>query len=327
MIKDYHDKPSFKLRGKSVSKLFLGVELEVEPRREYDAEDLSDEVDDCLGNFAICKHDSSIPHGFEICSSPASLEYHRTKWDGFFKDLSPKLKAFKPQGCGMHVHVSRAPLTTLQVGKMLVFVYSPENYTFIKRIAQRDSSYQNNFKEKRELADAQPKKVNKDKHTAINLLHNNTIEIRIFKSNLRKDMFMKNLEFCHALAKFTWAGQVSVDDCKHWRYFAKFVKNNKDTYPNLYKYLVQYRYLRRRFNPNEKVEEKIEGLTGDKEAIYDFDKRIREKVKKTFEDSPTEDWNKKVQDIANLYDQSDDKGKISITTYLNELKAKKLSEL
>src|ERR1051326_2405182 len=162
MIRQYNAKPSFTCRGKSQSNLFLGVELEVEPRKEKDfsmgLNTLSDKICECLGDFVITKSDSSIPDGFEICSSPASLEYHRDYWDKFFNEFNNKLRAFKTAHCGMHVHISRNPMSNLQIGKILIFIYNPDNYKFISRIAQRESEYHNNFQQDRKIGDAKPEK-------------------------------------------------------------------------------------------------------------------------------------------------------------------------
>ncbi len=282
MVREYQAKPSFAPKGKSFSKLFFGIELEVEIK-SGNREIISEEVTNCLGDFVITKHDSTVPLGFEICSSPASLEYHNSAWDKFFgedKDFPPVklLKGYKSPHCGMHVHISRAPLSSLQIGKMLVFIYNPENYKFISRISQRDSCYQNNFMEYRTLKDAKPERLNPDRHTAVNLRNPGTVEIRLFKANLKRECFLKNIEFCHAITKFTWPGKIAIDRCKNWKDFVLFVKENKDTYPNLYGFLVHYKYLSKKLNTNEEIDEI------NKEILDINNDLLKEKAKKAFED-------------------------------------------
>jgi hypothetical protein len=279
MIAPYQTKPSFTPRGASLSKLFFGVELEVEVGDDsYDRDEASEEVVNCLGNFIITKYDSTVPQGFEICSSPASLEYHNSAWNSFFDKTVKILKGFRSPNCGMHVHISRIPLSNLQIGKILVFIYNPDNYKFIRRIAERDSFYHNNFGEKRSFVDAKPEKLHNDRHTAVNLHNPNTIEIRLFKTNLKKNCFLKNIEFCHAIAKFTWPGQISLEKCKNWKHFVLFIKENKDIYPNLYNYLIQYKFLSTKRNPNDAVEETII------EKDINFNIKLKEKAKKVFKD-------------------------------------------
>jgi len=245
-IRDYSEKPSFKPRGKSPFGVFLGVELEVEVARDYSRQDKAADVSDVFGSFAITKHDSSIAHGFEICSSPASLDYHTLAWNRFFndEDTLDGLRAFNTKTCGIHIHISRAPLSSLQIGKMVVFIHNPENRKFIQRIAQRESNRYNNYVDGRKLTDATPKNCVKfQRHTAVNLLNPATVEIRIFKSNLSQSSFLKNLEFCQALVDFTWPGAHSVSESKQWKNFTRFVNKRRKAYPHLHAYLVEYKFI------------------------------------------------------------------------------------
>src|SRR4051812_47009139 len=121
MIQEYHDKPSFKCRGKSAFGLFFGVELEVEVDSDFQRAERAERVIKSLpSNFAIAKKDGSVKKGFEICSCPASLQYHSTAWDKFFEKATHGLRGFSGENCGMHVHVSRASLSSLQIGKIVV---------------------------------------------------------------------------------------------------------------------------------------------------------------------------------------------------------------
>lgn len=282
MVQDYHDKPSFTPKGTSFFGLYFGVELEVEVKDSLDRHQKADSTANLFKNhFVICKHDSSIGYGFEVCSSPASINYHRTAWDKFFEKGLDGLKGYNSDNCGMHVHISRAPLTNLQIGKMLVFIHNPDNHKFIERVAQRGSNKYCKFDDKRIVTDARPEKcIRFDRHTAVNLKNPATVEFRIFKANLKREMFLKNIEFCHALAKFTWPGTVSIPQSRSWKNFVIFIDLNKDTYPNLYNYLDEFGWISKRIRVLNKKPKyiNIEPL------IKPFAEILREKSERSFQE-------------------------------------------
>lgn len=249
IIKDYHSKPSFEPRGKSIFGKdpighFFGVELEVEVVSEEKLEIVAEKVERSLDGFAILKKDSSLKNGFEICSSPATLSYHKENWDNFFEISGLSLVAFDSKRCGMHVHLSREPMSDLQVGKIMAFIHNPKNRDFIKHIAQRDSNNQNNFVAPRSIREAKPEHYRKfDRHHAVNLLNHSTVEIRLFQGTTDRQDFFKNLEFCHALVKFTMPSQTSISESLDFKKLLDFILKNARVYGNLIPHLVKGGYL------------------------------------------------------------------------------------
>lgn len=252
-IQDYHSKPSFNLLGKSPYGIFFGVEVEVEVGRDDDDRDLeeiskekkAEHVSEALGSFAITKHDGSLNYGFEICTSPASVNFHETAWDKMFDESVVKnLKGYGTTTAGMHVHISRDPLSSLQIGKMISFIHNPENAKFIRRIAQRDSNKYNDFSKAKKTSCSHEKNLlNQARHTAVNLTNANTVEIRIFKSNLKKDSILRNIEFCAALVEFTWTSTRSIASAQSCKEFLRFVRSNRKFFPRLFSYLVKNKYI------------------------------------------------------------------------------------
>lgn len=192
--------------------LYLGVELEV-ARKHNTPEDICLSILNNLNinfketgkySFAILKQDSSIPiHGFEIVSAPATLKYHHTAWDKFFDNDAKHLRSFTTLKCGMHVHFSRSAMDgRLHIGKLLVFYNHAHNRKFITDIAGRTENSYTSFKEKK-LTDASI--LTGERNQSVNLAtpKSKTIEIRIFKGNVKREGFFKNLEFVHAAVEFT----------------------------------------------------------------------------------------------------------------------------
>jgi hypothetical protein len=179
--------------------------------------------------FATLKKDSSIkPKGYEIVSVPATLEEHRNLWNEFFEKLPPTSHPFR--SCGMHVHASRSRMSDLQIAKMLVFLHAKENRPFVELIAGRTSNPQNDFTKPKTFLDV--RKV-VDRHTALNLNNEHTIEFRIFASTRDKRIFLKNLEFVRAIIKFADWSANSIKSATNWRKFVDWVMQRRKDYEYL----------------------------------------------------------------------------------------------
>ena len=249
-LQNYHTKPATEplFKGKpTFEKLYMGVELEFEPKNPRDAQNLMDRTFEILQDFVVIKQDNSLLHGFEICSRPASLEFHKEKWVEFFEKVVPDLQTFyllgrpcnqKFERCGMHVHINREPLSLLQIGKMVAFLHKKENYDFIKRIAGRESNSYCNYKFYRGFKDAKPEHYRVlNRKVGINLHNDKTVEIRIFKGTTDIKTFFKNLEFCEALTRFTFPGHTKIQDSTKQQNFIDFIYETPDYYPNLIAFL------------------------------------------------------------------------------------------
>lgn len=217
--------------------LYLGVEVEYECPKDYGRNTLV--TNSLIKGFALLKKDSSIKQGFEVVSAPGSIDEHSRHFKSLFEKL-PRTVC-PDETCGMHVHVSRVRLSDLQIGKMLSFIHNPENNRYVTAIAGRGSSFHNDFKRPKRLGEALyggKNQENKDRHTALNLNNADTIEFRIFASTKDHYIFMKNLEFCLALVKFSDWARYSIPQAKSFKAFYAFVLVNRKEYPNLWKFLT-----------------------------------------------------------------------------------------
>lgn len=229
-IKDYNYDPldDLDFLGNPKDNLYLGLELEV-----YVSDDLNNTantVSDLLEGYAILKEDGSISMpGFEIVTAPSSLAIHREKITEFFSN-NPDIDTDDSIDIGLHIHISRKPLTQLTIGKMLVFINNPDNQDKIVAIAGRSS---NNW------AKLSPKKITDIKkqtsrYEAINLQNNDTIEVRIFASTVDPKLILARLEFVHCLT--VWVKDQSMLQLT-WNNFTDYVREHKALYPNLVEWL------------------------------------------------------------------------------------------
>lgn len=203
-IKQHNYIPEFKFHKLSnKDKLFIGAEIEIDCGGKSD--DVAKEVIDSIGKDNVyCKHDGSLSNGFEIVTHPATLEYHKTlPYESTFKMLTDKgYKSHNTTTCGLHIHVDRNYLgidkltQDLSISKLLYLF--EKFWDKIVLVARRDSNYYASrfyLGENETPLDMYAKSKNASKYGAINLCHQNTVEIRIYKGTLNYNTFINTLEF------------------------------------------------------------------------------------------------------------------------------------
>ena len=222
--------------------LCFGVELEMESKRQSLFADMVALLGGKDGNGRyILKTDGSLADGkgAELVTLPYILEDHRKlfRWDNV---LTSTLRRVAHSGsgttnCGIHVHVNRDALTPLTIGKLLVFLNSPENDSLVTCIAQRSSGGMCERDARKNKVTAV--KTANERYDILNIGNYKTIEFRMFRGNLRPERVLKNVEFCHALIRF--CESVSIQDAGERHGFLRYVEQNTKHYPNLAAFLVE----------------------------------------------------------------------------------------
>lgn len=213
--------------------LVLGVELEVtwNVNAPFIDEGMVSYILRHVGDFAIVTPELSVSSGNEIVTIPGTLDFHRMSWRKFFQSEPHKLfDGIGNSGCGMHVHINRASLTPLQIGKMMCFINDPANAREITAVAGREPNTYCNRElhhniQKHEVIEEFERisKMTQDDVIKSYAVHTNgtiasrtssrrgaicfssrlpTIEVRIFQSDTREKFFFKNLEFVHAMTSY-----------------------------------------------------------------------------------------------------------------------------
>jgi hypothetical protein len=217
--------------------LVFGIELETDSRGEspeYLADRLCDNTD--FGEFGICKEDGSIS-GIELVTVPGTLSAHSTEyhWDQWCNELRGIARGHYGNA-GMHVHVNRAAISALTLGKMLVFCNDTVNSEFLSMIAQRnilDSQWCGINPQKFDKVGKSAADPYAGKYSILNVTRH-TVEVRMFNSSLIHERVLKNIEFCHALVAF--CRDVSARNLR-FGHLVQFINSNKDLYPNLSKFV------------------------------------------------------------------------------------------
>lgn len=241
LIANYSDKSANHMRSETKSKLRFGVELEVEG---YDtATEAAEYIRQFLpADYCVLKRDGSLGEaGVEIVTRPDSMAVHRRMFGVLFKDSPGRaLSSWNNGRCGMHVHISRAALSQLQIGKMLCFLNEPAAENFVTKVAGRKPCNWCKV-HKKKLSDC---RHDSDRYTALNVTNKHTVEVRIFKGTLAEAGFLKNLEFVEALVEFTAPASRSIAHATSYRAFCEWLP--KKQYPHLYAFLVRKGFIRGR---------------------------------------------------------------------------------
>lgn len=218
-----------------------GIELEMEtndPDNSTDVITRALKADDGISatHQFIVKYDGSLRDGgAEIVTLPYPLDYHQNKfgWEGILSDKLRRLaiSGIETRSCGMHVHINKAALTPLQIGKMLVFVNSPALSRHMTVIAQRESG---NYCERSRKSIKDGKGRSNSRYDVLNV-GDATVEVRMFRGNLRPERVLKNIEFCDALVHY--CKDASMARLEDWDTFALWLIKNRGRYPQLVRYL------------------------------------------------------------------------------------------
>ena len=217
--------------------LYLGVELEMECDDNIDSDLLY--AAKTLGTHCIFKRDGSIRNGFEIVSTPATLDVHVESWKAFFNGVSDYSTLREADTVGMHVHVSRRPLSVLTVGKMTEFMNRVDNKPYLEKIAGR---WSDRFagQEGRSVTYAFRNQSGGERYNALNLRNKETVEFRIFASTRNYSEFIMRLEFCEAVTHYCSPCQsraTTLKETTEWKWFASYVMENSKQWPHLSKFV------------------------------------------------------------------------------------------
>lgn len=215
--------------GNPPDSIYIGVELEILYSTKLDVESLYSYNNE--GKLALLKEDGSIQgNGFEIVTAAMSLNVQLDYWRELIEQFGNELT---PHGsCGMHVHISRQPLSQLQIGKILVFLNDPANDWYLNEIAGRAAN---------DYCDRKPKKLEdvncpQSRYEALNLTNDSTIEFRLFASTNDYYLIASRIEFCHALTKYCENAELTKlqwDDFKKW-----VIQEDNPLYSHLKKWLT-----------------------------------------------------------------------------------------
>jgi hypothetical protein len=237
----YYNTPEERVRVKP--KLYLGVELEVEPGEVGSNGDLSEVLNDSLGqDFVFCKHDGSLnTGGVELVTHPATLEYHRTlaPWGRILSDaVDCNYRSFKQANCGLHIHMSKKFLTDTEQIKLALLVYGAESEYQI--LAQRRSNNYSKFKKVKASKHLVQDEVEaRDRYSALNYLNRYTIEFRMFKGTLCWDTILASMELVQVSCMVVKQHNTNEIVKSPWKLVREYVNTHRKEYAALANHMMR----------------------------------------------------------------------------------------
>lgn len=256
-LQPYSAKPRPRFIGDD--KFHLGVELEVVARNH---DSYHKGLDHCKRpGMMYAKKDGSLGElGWEIVTHPiapgewlrdADAKGSKVKpfWGLLDKLRELDYKSHDGSLCGMHVHVSRSAfggtrLALLDGGETWA-IRTTHYYWFAKlinspvfaKLSQREPGKLSQWARQMQVTVRSFHRPT-GHYSACNLTQQ-TVEVRVFRGNLREDRVRKNLEAVIAAVEFS-----KTMSSRHWRkplegLFAKYVSDNKALYPNLFAFMIE----------------------------------------------------------------------------------------
>lgn len=218
------------LRGQ----LYYGLELEYEINRDSDIEDLVETAHNL--EFGGCE-DGSLSEGIEFKSKPLCIELAKSRTAQLLKDVRHDVRSERT--CGLHVHVSKAGLSLMQIGLIQDFIYNKDNREFLSRLAgrppnsycQREFDYGVTGRLAKILETTEKVRTKDfmggDKYEALNMCHTNTIEFRLFRSSINEVRTIGRIEFIQALIQWTSSStRLPFNQVRNHTNFVEFVKKS-----------------------------------------------------------------------------------------------------
>jgi hypothetical protein len=166
-------------------------------------------------DLVFAKADGSLESGFEMVSQPITLAKHITKvnWKKGF-DILEKLgyKSHNTSSCGMHVHVNRDFFGKSRViqnvnASKIAYLFTNLSTDLIRFTRRKDNNLNrwasiqnihyvlNGVKTKKALQSAFRRLYpSRNKYVALNTMHDNTYEFRIFRGTLNYNTFVATLQ-------------------------------------------------------------------------------------------------------------------------------------
>jgi len=242
LIHSYSYKPEPIFYGKDERKLFFGMELELQPKRDrFESAAFTQEV---LGDMVYLKSDGSLCgngaiDGYEIVTHPISASQ--------FLDIFPvdKLADIATHGakswnsdysCGIHIHMSRVAFTARHMNYFMKLIYN--NASELITFSGRDASYAKYEVSKRDYhgVNANHRWYSQgDRYVAVNLQNDATVELRFFRGTLEPQTVKAYVEFVNLAYDYT--KNTTYNEYKNgkleWKNFVAYTESRATEFPNI----------------------------------------------------------------------------------------------
>jgi hypothetical protein len=235
----YDHQPPLIFYRKAEEKLFFGAEIELEMNDAESDQHVAEHAADVISypgckSFMFAKRDGSLTRGAEFVSQPFSWEWFMQEQERF-KDIFQRMREqdFEAKRtCGLHIHVSRQPHTSLEEFRLLQLVYENTNQwiaasrrvnTNYCKFSTEDVSF------KRRVQVARDRGFFNDRYIALNPSRHDTLEWRLWSGTGQFAKFASALAMTAGAHAFARSGATGVKP--KWDKFREFVTNHSEFGP------------------------------------------------------------------------------------------------
>jgi hypothetical protein len=234
--------PFGRLPFESINSTYFGIELECYVKDSYLDDNNNKKPymlleEKILKGSAVCKSDGSLgENGVELNTIPMTLNYIQKNdyFLNFYKQVKNILESYEHEETGIHIHISKNNLSKVDIMRIQQFINDEVNLRYIKKMAGRNPNNYCQVDNQLKLKTFKSGRFDKpEKFLAVNTLHKNSIELRIFKGTINPITIHRQVEFCHALTNFvknTSYLKLSFSD------FIEYTNKNKNMYPLLFEF-------------------------------------------------------------------------------------------
>lgn len=225
-------------RDQAVNDLRFGIELEIQSRKRREICTFAE----TLG--MVGEQDGTLCRetGLEVMAKPftyAELVDENGVWKKFLKGIQGQVRGWDAgTNYGMHVSVSRQALSKEHQIRFICFIHDSQG--LCETVAGREANQWTTFKKKprdeRALIIGQLPDGRPDKYESCCVRGENRIEVRIFRSTVKVEGFMRNVEFTVSSVEFTREGKDHNQEA-----FLEWIRDGArpKTYPILHKFLKE----------------------------------------------------------------------------------------
>lgn len=234
-LNDYHSGPR-PWEGDTIEGEVFGIEFEMEgPERGR-----SKAIIAAHNRGFICERDSSLnrERGIEVIGAPMPFNQAVRKWSALlaeFRELG--CRAWNGSQCGTHISLNKSHYSELTLAKISTFINEQSALSIL--IAGRETdyaSYDKAHKRKDRITKYSGKCHARSFGRGACVIETERVEIRIFRSTLKTESFIKNIEYVRAVTVFaenSLACELTESN------FLRYVGHRRDLYPHLAEFLVR----------------------------------------------------------------------------------------
>lgn len=201
-VKFYHNDGTV-TNNEIEGKTYYGIELELELNNTEKG--LIKHFNNIKGygentlDFIYAKHDGSLDYGYEIVTQPSEYEYTLEKMKQIMADASRDSTSHNNGRCGLHIHINKNSFTELAIANIMQIIYTNwDDFVLFSRRHGRQINWCNKVYLNKNY-DNTPTKIvgkdeNRDKYVAVNIIHPDTIELRLFRGTLKYNTFVATMQ-------------------------------------------------------------------------------------------------------------------------------------